>query len=252
VDFYYQFIDKALVDPILDLRWAEFLALRPRPKWPTVGGTKGFIKYIFDTEPEPERVRWILENKTLRWTLYHCELAFFFLDSIIYEVPTVCRGCPTFWPESIEEAIVLLAAAVNAYLEGRLNPRSLKSVLLLISVFPDEWLNLTRKELAAVMEVFRKAKRRPIYGSLSIERIEHESSWLTETDTTLFMNFILRAVVENWPAPRLKKSVREMVSFGVTRRRIVSIKDITLAKGLLSIWTKHHFVNPFLVQLWEY
>lgn len=252
MQFYYHFIDKALVDPILDLSWRQFLRRHPKPDWTTEGGTEGFIEFVFDEPPDPREVRWILENKTLRWTLHQSNISQYFLSSVIGEVPAVSRGCPVVWPECVEEAIVVLAAATDAYLKGRLSRRVMTSALLLTAVIPDEWLTLTKKESRIIMEAFPLRRFRPIFESLSDEQVESKYTWLTTAATRRYMDFLQEALAGNWPAPRIVASVREAVSYGLRHSGSICMKDIALPSALLAAWRRRRFVTPFLVKCWEY
>jgi hypothetical protein len=89
-------------------------------------------------DPDQTAISRILENRTLRWTMKHCSLSYWFLDEVICHVPAFELRCPEVSREFLCESAVLDGAAVEAFLNGKISAEMLWAVynidLVIISI----------------------------------------------------------------------------------------------------------------------
>lgn len=214
MEFVYQFSDRGGIDPLWKLTWKEYLLRWGRTRWARAKMTengddslRSMIAFFIDPAPTAEEVDRILAEETIRWTVRRSSPQFRSISELIYNTPGLRRhghfiGCDANY------FTVLMAAAVEAYLRGRISRYILWPVFKLHSTTdPSQWLRLSHlenKALKAALAGFDMWS--PIYQWQGPAFLEGEqwANCLGVSDTRRFIAFVLRAWNENWPIPRLK------------------------------------------------
>ena len=106
---------------------------------------------------------------------------------------------------------VPIAVAVQAYLDGKLDNRTLwASIALHGSVDEIAWLELSRKSRDTIVAALSPWKEpRPMFPWQSTDCLEGGYTVLGLRDTPRFLRFLIRAWKEKWPAPNLDRETRE-------------------------------------------
>lgn len=211
----YEFFDSRAFDSIWEMSWADFIHTY-KTRWALNRryhsgeyqrrSLRELLAFSGDPEPSPEQIEHILKHQTICWTIRHSTPQLFVMSTIISDgLPDLRRATISF--ETSVEVDCLLAAAVDAYLEGRMTRAALRAVMKLHSIAePSEFLDLTRKEKRVLRDAdLSRAMWKPIYGWQGMGWLTDEScaNGLAHTDTKRFVDFVIRAWNENWPTPRL-------------------------------------------------
>ena len=215
MEYYYQFLDRDAFDQLLRLSWREFLQKWGRTPWAkgaatgdAYGSLREFIAFSLSPEPSPEEVEAILSLKTIRWTIQRSLPQLAAMAGLIDCVSAFRRHavCVGFFKHS--EFAVLLAAAVEAYLGGRI-PRTMILPLFDLHRVADlsPWLRLSRSERRILRaDVSLPEICRPIYKWQGADFL-HDEEWancLSVTDTRQVIACLMQAWRENWPVSLMK------------------------------------------------
>lgn len=257
MEYFYQFFDRAVVDPLLGLTWDEYTAryaldggraaytlakaevggyatelLEGDARWADAGRIIAFAldEPELPENPSPELLRSFMKW-TLRRTMRHSSPQFWFLAEVVYEVPGVGDRCPSVWPDDWEEEGILVAAAADAFLERRIRQRTLWTVCELMGL-PWEWLELTDSELARLDGALQGLPpgHAPFPWQSPGDCRDGEYVCLGLADTRRFLRFLEDACQGDWPAPRLKPEYRRSLS--IKRRSVPRVSGFELP-GLL-------------------
>jgi hypothetical protein len=246
IEHFYWFIDREVVDPVLEMSWKAFLRKYP---W-----DRDFVDDIFmfalDPELDADAISHILENHTLRWTMKRASPGYWFLNHIVHHVRALERRCPSVWPEYLYESAVLDAASVEAFLEGKISEEILWAVYNINGLHdPRVFLQLPRRELWNVeIALGSGAVENPIYRWQSDECLTEGYSCLGLRDTKRFIAFLHQAWNENWPVPRLNEEARKELEL---TNKTHHFRDFDLPSDLIACLEKARPVKPCTVQYFE-
>lgn len=202
IEYFYQFIDRAVVDPMLQMNWVDFLREYPWPR----DSLQEFLAFAVEPEPDFDAVSRILDERSLRWTMKRSYPSYYFLHEVIHHAPCIKNRCPEFWPESFYEGAVLEATAVEAFIQGRIGKQTLWTVYNM----DGGWIQLSRAKLTRVRSALDSvAIQKPIFSWQTDNCLRDGYSCLRLADTKRFITFLTQAWQENWPVPSLRNDVRE-------------------------------------------
>jgi hypothetical protein len=234
-EHYYQFIDRAVVDPLVALTWRQF-----HKKYGWTGGSQwsNAAEFLADfaLDPPPEDVQIverILATRTLRWTLRHSSSQYFCLiEGMVVHVPAIEKRCPGIQTSCLDEVALFLAAAVHGFLEGTINQRTLWAVFALHGCANQvQWLNLPRKQRKIIRKALAPSPLpRPMFSWQDEDCLDGEHFPLGQADTRRFLRFLRRAWEEDWPCRYLEPDIRLELSQG----RLPTIRDCKSAETLLA------------------
>jgi hypothetical protein len=141
MDLVYHFFDGAAFDPIWGLSWQEFRRRWNSGPWThkplgergTHNGDslRDLIAFCVDPEPSDEEIERILSRRTVRWTVTHARSEFYFLKEIISNIPKLQKKQFSAVVFADKDYRVLLSAAVDAFLNSRIQRSTLRAVLAL-------------------------------------------------------------------------------------------------------------------------
>jgi hypothetical protein len=117
IEHFYQFIDRAVVDPVLMMSWADFLRKHPWRR----DSLEELLDFAVEPQPDSDARSRILATRSLRWTMRRSTPAYYFLNTLIYHVPHLRRRCPDVWANDCYDVAALEAAAVEAFLVDRIS-----------------------------------------------------------------------------------------------------------------------------------
>ena len=173
---YYQFLDRDVVDPMLEMTWAEYLRHYGIAK----GKAREVISFCVEPMPDKSQISDILARRTLRWTMGRSKPQYHFLaealDPLRYEgagSPSV-GCCP-------DDTAVVLAVAVEAYLRKQIDRPTLHSVYKINAIDRQtDWLEISDDDRRAAFRGWRPAKYGPTdlclaRGRRTSERGRHRS-----------------------------------------------------------------------------
>jgi hypothetical protein len=123
----------------------------------------------------------------------------------------------------VEECALLLGVGVQAYLDGRLDDRTLWTIIALHGS-PGEisWLELSREAKSTVLAGLSPWKEpRPMFPWQSTDCLDGYSC-LGLRDTPRFLRFVVRAWKEKWPAPNLGRETRKEMN--VARNQVPTLR----------------------------
>jgi hypothetical protein len=229
----YVFFDRAVVDPMLNMRWPALEARKP--SWCQWESAEQFLaEWALAPEHAP-RAREIIARETIHQTILLSDTPSLTFDTILDEKGfaaagvTIGRGDYTY-----NEEIVSCARA--GYLRGELSLASLASAFQLHasetkaeSVFPpDLWAKI----------LVNRPVPRTMLPALP-DLLQNGSDGVGVADARRFMAFILRAVDEDWPvdAPgRKPPSGRAIRSCEVATDLAEVVRSTKLAKPCIYRW----------------
>src|SRR6267143_5384639 len=202
---FYWFVDRASVDPVLEMTWKAFLRKYP---WRRRILEEHFNFAVID-ENDVGGIDNILVRKTLRWTVKHAQPAYYFLNVIVHHVPSLRRRCPEVWPDNLFEFAVLESTAVEAFLQGEIGARTLWAINNIDGAEdPRVWLELSRSDAMRVRKALKSGViERPIFSWQDEESLNDGYRCLGVSDTKRFVDFLIRAWRNNWPVPRIRKNL---------------------------------------------
>jgi len=125
IEHFYWFIDREVIDPVLEMRWKTFL----RKYYWDRDCLNETLSFAVEPEPDASTISDILKKRSLRWTMKHSSPAYWFLNTVVYHVPALERRClDVSLYRNLYEIAILDAAAVEGFLEGRISERALWAV----------------------------------------------------------------------------------------------------------------------------
>ncbi len=229
MDHFYCFIDRAVVDPVLQMSWREILSTHAWSKH----SAAELVALAMEPEPDPSLVEYVLAHKTLRWTMKRSTPSYFFLNQVVSYLPRVRSRCKEFWPQHVDEVAVLEATATEAFLQGRIGRATLWAVNNIDGINdPACWLCLTRRESALVKAALRcGGVEKPVFPWQTGKCLDDGYRCLRIAETKRFVGFLKSAWDGNWPVPRLSREVRD--SLGVVDGT-PRFRSFEICRGLLS------------------
>lgn len=237
IEHFYWFIDREVIDPVLEMSWKAFLSRYPwRRKV-----MEELLTFAVDPEPNSVEVSQILEKRSLRWTIQRSSPAYFLLSEIVDHVPHLRQRSRNVLPNDLYEVAVLEATAVDAFLEGRIGEKTLWAVYNVDGrENPINWLRLSRSELWHVeVALGYGAVERPIFSWQSDDCLEDGYRCLRVRDTRRFIDFVCQRWEENCQVPRLRDDVRERL--GLTGETTPRFRDFDLSQKLFKCVKSIHF-----------
>jgi hypothetical protein len=239
LEHFYWFVDRAVVDPLLETSWRSFLRKHPRRR----ADVERILAFALEPKPDPAAVADILARRTLRWTMKRATPAYFFLNELISLVPQLKRRSPEVWG-SIYETAILVAASCEAFLRREIDERTLWAVYNITGrQDPQEWLRLSRAESEEILQALGYgAVEKPIFRWQTIECLQEGYSCLLPADTRRFITFLQRAEEENWPAPRIRSDIKRELNWA--DRAVPRFRDVGLTRALARSVKRIRFVKP--------
>lgn len=199
---YYQFIDRDIVDPMLDMTWAEYLRAYGMQR----SRAREVIAFCVEPMPDRSQITDILARRNLRWTMARSKPQYHFLAEAIdparyegFTSPSV-GCCP-------DDAAVVLSVAVEAYLQQQIDRATLHSVYKINAIeSPTDWLEISDADRRAALRGWRPANMaQPIYAWQGADaHLNAGDTALGTSQTRRFVRLIMQAWQGNWPAPRLR------------------------------------------------
>jgi len=250
IEYFYQFIDRAAMDPVLSLTWNQYQAKYgfKHDQWKHPGE---LIDWFVDEadlpdDPDSAEVKPYL-NWTLRRTMRNSTPQYYFLIEVALMTSHVEGKCPHVWPDAWEAEGILIASSVNAFLRGEINEGALRTVFTVTATQdPGDWLRLTDRDQDLVLEACESwPPEKPIYPWQPPDCLRDDGySVLGLADTKRFLGFLQRAWDEDWPAPRLKPWARKSLKlpsgstprfreFDLTRKLVKCVREATFEKPCL-------------------
>jgi hypothetical protein len=115
----------------------------------------------------------------------------------------------------VDETAILVAASSDAYLRGDMDQETLWAVHNITGrEDPRAWLRLSRSESQRLLNAEGYgAVEKPIFSWQSDEALGEGYNVLRTADSRRFVDFLMRAGDENWPAPRIKRDVKSRLQF---------------------------------------
>jgi len=210
IEHFYWFIDREMVDPVLEMSWKAFLRKYPWDR----GEVDYLLNFAVDGEPDPAEISRVLKNQTLRWTMKRSSPAYWFLNVVVKHVPALELRCPELWIHNDFDLAILEAAAVHGFLIGRISERTLWTVYNINGQRDPSWcLELTRSEAKRVKAVLNcGAVEKPIFRWLPNDCLTDGYRCLGIRDTKLFIDFLCTAWQEHLSIMRLNEAVRKEVA----------------------------------------
>jgi hypothetical protein len=246
IEHCYWFIDREVVDPVLEMSWQAFLR---KYRWKR-DDLYSVLDFAMAGDLDKAAISRIVENQTLRWTMKRCSLSYWFLDQVVYHVPTLRRRCPDVYPQYLCESAVLDAASVEAFLNGRISEEMLWAVYNIDGRHdPRDSLRLSRRELWRVeVALGYGAVEKPVFAWQTEDCLDEGYRCLGLRDTKRFINFLHQAWEGNWPVPRLNEEVREELE--VPNKKLY-FHDFDLPAKLIACLEKARPVKPCALQYFE-
>jgi hypothetical protein len=221
MEAYYQFFDRDAVDPLLSMRWPEYMDR----SFTDEEDAREFVEFAFDGG---EGITDVLSRRTLRWTMQRSSPQYHFLAVII----DAAGGGPYVACNPFETAI-LLAVAVEAVLTGLSDRATLHAVLKINAASrPSDWLEISERDEKPLLRGWRpELMARPIYAWQGDDaHLCCGDTALGVADTRRLIRFLMRAWQENWPAPRL---TRDTLRFRIKRKQSAPhFRDFQLARDV--------------------
>lgn len=235
-DYFIQFIDRAVVDPMLRLSWREY------QKRYNVNREEMVENFSYlPSELSEDEVDFILDNKSVLWTMKTGGLMF--LNAIICSAPHVEKKCPTVncWDlfgdaDSLEP---LCSAAMNGFLRNKIDAKTLNAVAVISCqvgscINPSEFLYLTKKHKAIIRKALKPllCSQPPIYSWQKCTLEEYNNGYITclgLVDTKRFIHFLTQAWEENWD----------------------DLRESEMAKHLIRLVKTRHFERPCMISGFE-
>jgi hypothetical protein len=250
LEHFYQLIDREAVDPFLALSWREFHRQCRWKDFSQWGCAAEFLtEFALDGEfQDPKMVQRILASRTLRWTMLRSSPQYFFLYEMVLHAPAVSSRCPTVWPPVLEEIAMMMAAAVDGFLGGRIGKRTLGAVFTLHGSLGEiGWLELPHAKLNAVVEALTPYPQpQPIFPWQDDSCIGNGYRSLGLRDTHAFLNFLRRAWAEGWPCTYLGAKARGELP--APKKRALSIRDCSAARRLLAYADSGRIGRPCVIR----
>ena len=229
VTHFYRFLDREMIEPILKLKWTQFQEHFGLSTDDFEAIFDGFDPDRYDPATSDEN----LAKRTVGWSLRKSDDPYGLIDWIVDSVPELSERCPSVEAGSIYNNAALDATAVEAYLRGQIDKKTLWAVNTLNGrEDPRSWVDLSEAELDEIEDGLAcGAVMKPRFPGFSSEVLEDcQYTSLTVPDTKRYLAFIRQAWQENWPVPRLKKDVRK--ELGVAGKGVRAFRDFELPADL--------------------
>jgi hypothetical protein len=238
-EHHYWFFDKAVVDPLLRKSWKKFLRTR---SW-TPERAAEFVKVWLFPEPSTSATKRILASKTLLWTIKNSKAQCAALEDLLWDVPGVLEQCPSICERKgwAPVAGLLFAVAVNAFLKGVIDERTMGALVSLHCTSTlDDFISVSEEE-----EILLASKKSWTFSDCNIyfgwwraayrwqtwNEGDNDYCCLGIADTKRFIAFLDQAWRKNWPAPRLTDRTRE--DLAVSKRGTPSFRDFQVAREFM-------------------
>lgn len=246
MDLTYHFFDRAAFDLLWGLSWQEFRRKWNRGAWTSRPlGEKGvyngdslrdLIAFCIEPDLNEKEVEYILNRRSIRWTVLKSIPQSFLMEEVIGNVPKLRRRQFSVVVFADADFTVLLSCAVDAYLEGRIDRRTLRAVLALHPAEDlKDFLLLTTNERRRLGRLVRAQDDmfRPIYRWQGPGAFVGEE-WpgcLREADTRRFVEFLFAAWKGNWEVPHVKD--RTALSFVPAKGQTARFRDFVISQELV-------------------
>lgn len=242
IEHFYWFIDREVIDPVLEMSWKAFLRKYPWKR----DEIDPFLNFAVDGEPDTATISLIIQKRSLRWTMKRSSPAYWFLNELVHHAPALRLRCPEVWIHNDSDLAILEAAAVHGFLIGRISERTLWTAYNINGQRdPSRWLELTRSELKRVKAALNcGAVEKPIFPWQSDDCLHDGYNCLGIRDTRLFIDFICKAWQEHWSIMRLNEAVRKEVADIF----MPCIRDYPLAPKLIACAKIVPLARPCLVR----
>jgi hypothetical protein len=242
IEHFYWFIDREVIDPVLEMGWKAFLH-----KYPWERDEVDYVlNFAVEGEPDSTVITHILDNKTLRWTMKRSSPAYWFLNEVVHHVPALKLRCPEVWIYNYSDLAILEAAAVHGLLRGRISERTLWTVWNINGCGdPRASLDLNRAEYRRVKAALNcGAVEKPIFPWQSDDCLTDGYRCLGIRDTRLFVDFLCQAWQENWDVLRLNEAVKKEIE----RTWMPRFRDYPLASKLIACAKIGPLARPCVVR----
>ncbi len=159
---------------------------------------------------------------------------YLFLSQVIFHVPHLQRRCTQVSAEDYAEVAAITAAAVDAFLRGKIGERTLWAVYAICGRQNPKWsLRLSRSELFTVnVALGYGAVVRQIFPWQTPASLSDGYSCLQPPDTRRFTSFLTRAWKANWSIARLKDTERG--NLGIDRGADPHFRDFGLSRSFMN------------------
>jgi hypothetical protein len=251
-EHFYWFLDRKAADTALRMPWKRFLERHP---WEEAE-LRQVLEFAVEPSPGARALKTILDTRTLAWTVQHASPALYLVQEIVTHVPALNRkgGLVAFLDCRDFETLAINAAAARAFVDGRIDARTLRAVF---AIHGEYVLDLQFDLRAAEPGVLRKIERaihagperRPLFSWLPGQAEEEGYYWLREADTKLFTDFVLKAWTGNWPMLPLDPEVVDGLELKPSKR--AGFRQLPIAEKLATAAKKLRGRDLALVRYFE-
>ncbi|MCA9794906.1 MAG: hypothetical protein KC910_24025 [Candidatus Eremiobacteraeota bacterium] len=192
VTHFYRFLDREMIEPILNLKWTRFQEHFGLSTDDFEAIFDGFDPDRYDPATSDEN----LAKRTVGWSLRKSDDPYGLIDWIVDSVPELSERCPSVEAGSIYNNAALDATAVEAYLRGQIDKKTLWAVNTLNGrEDPRSWVDLSEAELDEIEDGLAcGAVMKPRFPGFSSEVLEDcQYTSLTVPDTKRYLAFIRQA-----------------------------------------------------------
>ena len=249
MNHYYAFLDRAIVDRLWSLKWQTLMS-RHTTKWVTSleldqgeyagDSLRGLLSFSLDPQPSARKLEEILERATVKDTLRRCHPQFWTMFELASGVLPTLRNAVVGDEVGDEKGIVKIA--IQAYRDRKITAPTLWATLKLHSVQLADLKTLDARESTSLrLKLPWERLWEPVYTwqDSSAFRNDEWTNCLKTPDTRRFMNFLVQAERENWPATSTPDGPRfSDFEDGIVLARLVRKKASRLQR-------------PFVYRVWE-
>lgn len=249
LEFFYRVFDRAAVDPVLAMRWTEYLAQRATDR----ESIEELLEFAVDgpdgDAPDPEYVQQILAERTLRWTMSHATPQFYFLHELVNCTPGLAKRCPAIWPEAFAEEAIFLGVSTCAFLAGKCTAPDWAAMMTLHG-WPnlEEFLELTPAESKSLKRSVRSLIEmpKPMFPWQSGDFLDDGYACLGVRESRRLLRHIARAWAENWPVAKLQPDLHEIL--GLAEGASARIRQFKIARQFTGWGKPGRFERPCLLR----
>jgi hypothetical protein len=210
----YDFFDRDVFDHIWGLRWKEFQKRYPsqwamnksyEPGAYYNESLRGLVCFEL-SEESGEVVEDVIARRTIRWTIQQVTSQAHLMGEVIEHVPGYRKSYGCVLAANCDP---LIAAAVQAFFDGRVGASTVWAVIKLhslqgFSTDPRQWVRLSGKGWRKVHSIIAKGDLwRPAYPWQGPNAFADYTNWLGVESSRRFIQFTIRAWAENWPGSGL-------------------------------------------------
>jgi hypothetical protein len=198
----FQFIDRDVVDPMLQLTWTEY-----QKKYRVKRGDLVEIIDILACDQTPQEIDRIIKTKTVLWFVKKGGMIC--LDYAIGGARSVRKRCPSIQLNRIplEEVAVIYSAAVDGFLKKKIDGKTMYTAFAICNAGGGEdFLGVPRKIRTVIDEILEHLSNteKPMFPwqkSSFDPWSECGFRFMGSKDTKRFVDFVIQAWKENWPVP---------------------------------------------------